>query len=203
VDGHRAARDVLGPIKPGMRVIGLTYGQFGVIEMLDAILDVTGPAEVVLCTWRIGAEDCEAVARFKRSGRCTRLRAIFGTGAGLRGGAARDAIPVAFEPDEVRMATTHAKFAMVRAGAWRIVIRSSMNVNRNTRWEQFDLDDDPEIFGWFAAVVDTLWRDVAPPLDWRPDAKTRREADEVVFGPRTARKQKERTRRKPRGLGDA
>ena len=59
-------------------------------------------------------------------------------------------------PESIWMTRTHAKFALIAADDYRITIRTSMNFNVNPRLEQFDLDDNPEIYALFDGVVSDL-----------------------------------------------
>jgi hypothetical protein len=63
------------------------------------------------------------------------------------------------------MTRTHAKFALVSGNDWNISIRTSMNFNANPRFEQFDLDDNPQIFEFFYGLVDSLFTLVPMGLD--------------------------------------
>ena len=70
-----------------------------------------------------------------------------------------------FGADSLLLTRTHAKFALLSAGDYRIAIRSSMNLNRNTRVEQFDLDDDSALYDWFMGLVDEIRASVPHGLD--------------------------------------
>ena len=48
---------------------------------------------------------------------------------------------------------THAKFALIVADGWSIAVRTSANLNRNVRLEQFSLDDDPDMVAFYAGIV--------------------------------------------------
>lgn len=67
------------------------------------------------------------------------------------------------------MTRNHAKFFMLRNEAWNICCRSSMNLNRNPRLEQFDLDDNLEICEFFAKVIAEIFEKM-PPGMIRPTA---------------------------------
>ena len=51
VSSAASARESLAGIAEGLEVDCLTFGQFSLIDALEAILEVTGPAEVVCATW--------------------------------------------------------------------------------------------------------------------------------------------------------
>jgi len=48
---------VLDRLHPGGQVIGLTMGQWSLIDLLHSILKKTGPANVVIATWSAGIKE--------------------------------------------------------------------------------------------------------------------------------------------------
>jgi len=57
----------------------------------------------------------------------------------------------------VRVAQNHAKFAIFQNKTWRIVLRSSMNLNMNPRFEDFQIAHDPELATFLNAILDEIW----------------------------------------------
>lgn len=51
-----------------------------------------------------------------------------------------------FGVDSVRYARNHAKIATIRCERFRLLLRGSMNLNFNARFEQFDLTEGGEDF---------------------------------------------------------
>jgi hypothetical protein len=140
-------------LEPGGRLFGFTRGEFSLLDLLRALLAKTGPADVVLATWTTGIRDAESAAWLLDSGRirslliltdrsfpsrqpayCARLVALFGAGA-------------------IVCTNNHAKFATIRNERWSVVVRSSMNLNRNRRFEQFDVDDDAAMADFVGGLV--------------------------------------------------
>jgi hypothetical protein len=60
--------------------------------------------------------------------------------------------------DNVRVAQTHAKFALFQNAQWQIVLRSSMNLNMNPRYEDFQIAHDPELAAFIGNIMDEIWR---------------------------------------------
>jgi hypothetical protein len=155
------ARESIGTLSPGVRVVGLTKGQFSMLDMLSAVLEQTGPADVTVSTWTQGKAEMEGVAGLLRTHQITRFRLLVDRSFATRHPGYVKRIHAIAGPASVRQTKTHAKFALISGGDYRITIRTSMNFNHNPRLEQFDLDDDPVIYDFFAGAVDEIF-DVVP-----------------------------------------
>lgn len=147
--GSAWAAAVLGEIAPGCRIVGVTKGRFSLIDLLAVVLDQTGPADVTVSTWATSIEDAESLSGLERVRTMTLL---VDRSLPSRGPDYHERLTRAFG-DRVLFTRVHAKFALVRNGRWNIAIRTSMNLNRNIRLEQFDLDDDAAICDFLQAVV--------------------------------------------------
>ena len=150
------ARDTIRGFGKGMDVVGLTYGQFSLLDLIDATLEITGPADVSISTWSAGFYDVEAAERFRDSGRIRSIRFVMDSSA-KRGQASVGDVGQVFGADTVRATRSHAKFALIRNEGWDVLITSSMNLNLNPRCEQFEMTDDPVRAELFAGFVDALW----------------------------------------------
>lgn len=203
-DARGSAAEVVGTLVSGGRVVGLTYGQFGVLDILRHVLDETGPADVDVATWRLGAKEARDVARLRDDvGSIRRVRLLLGSGlAAARAGGDESwvgELATLFGPDEVRIATVHAKWFTVRNDRWDVCVRSSMNVNRNMRWEQFDLDDDAGVCDVFGDAMDAVFAGAAH--SWTVSDREARDVDVHAFGPLPqGKRQRSRSLAVPRGL---
>lgn len=152
-----SAQDAIGKLTAGVRIVGLTKGQFSLLDLIAAVLDQIGAASVTVSTWTPGAKEMDAVAALLDSGLVTDFRLLLDRSFATRHPEYVARIHAALGPEAIRQTRTHAKFALIAAGAWRVTIRTSMNFNRNPRFEQFDLDDDPAIYAFFEAAVAELY----------------------------------------------
>ena len=135
--------------KRGGRAIGLTMGQFSLIDLIRAVLDRTGPADVVLSTWTTGIRDADAAAWLVSSGAIKSLSIVTDRSFPSRQPGYAKRLIELFGADAIVCCRTHAKFAVIHNDGWKVTIRSSMNLNKNPRYEQFDIDDNPEIASFF------------------------------------------------------
>lgn len=154
------ARDTIAGFGHDMDVIGLTFGQFSLLDLIDAALEITGPADVAISTWSAGFYDVEAAERFRDSGRIRNIRFVMDSSA-KRGQASVGDVESIFGAGTVRATRSHAKFALITNDEWSITITSSMNLNLNPRCEQFEMTDDPERTALFMGFVDALWEELS------------------------------------------
>lgn len=154
-----SARVMLRGFSRGEMVTGLTFGQFSLIDLLQATLEVTGPADVAIATWSAGFYDVEAAEGFRDSGLIRSIRFVMDSSQQKRGQATAFDVGDVFGFENVRTARSHAKFATVTNESWSVAITSSMNLNLNQRVDQFQLVDDADTARLFLDFVDALFRD--------------------------------------------
>lgn len=143
-------------------IVGLTYGQFSLLDLIDATLDVTGPAHALIATWSAGFYDIDAAVRWRDSGRMLSTRFIMDS-SDKRGQATPATVADLFDPQNIRTTRSHAKFVLLSNDeGWNVVITSSMNLNLNKRLEQFEMTDDPERFNLFNTFADAVWEQTPP-----------------------------------------
>lgn len=155
-----SARDTIAGFGRDRGVLGLTFGQFSLLDLIDAVLEITGPADVVISTWSAGFYDVDAAVRWRDSGRMLSVRFVMDS-SDKRGQSTPGDVSELFGADAVRVTRSHAKFVLLsNDDGWRAVITTSMNLNKNTRIEHFDLVDDPDRFGLLWDFADALWREL-------------------------------------------
>jgi hypothetical protein len=158
----------IGQILPGCRVVGVTKGQFSLLDLISAVLGQVGAADVLVSTWTPGKREMEAVADMLDRHVITRFRLLVDRSFVTRHPEYVANVQRIFGLDAIRQTRTHAKFALIAAGDFRITIRTSMNFNHNPRFEQFDFDDDCAIYNFFSGVVDELYLSAPAGLDVDP-----------------------------------
>lgn len=161
---YQAASTALGAIEPGCSIIGVTKGQFSLLDLIRAVSDQIGPAALTVSTWSTGIRDTQNVGLLIDAGAFTSVRLCLDRS--FTGRQPRYAVEVikAWGVDNIRMTRNHAKFFLLRNEEWNICVRSSMNLNRNPRLEQFDLDDNAELCEFFEGIVDEVFEKMPPGL---------------------------------------
>jgi hypothetical protein len=160
-----SAGEALGLLVPGVRMLGFTKGQISMLDLIRAVLAQTGPAHMVLSTWTAGIRDIENARWLADNGDLLSLRFLTDRSFKTRQPDYCRRLVALFGTECIRVSNTHAKFATLRNERWNICIRGSMNLNRNERWENFDLDDDPAVCDFVERIVTELEQLQSPGVD--------------------------------------
>lgn len=153
-----ATQAVTGLDLDGREIFGLTKGQFSLIDLIEAVLDRTGPAALSISTWTAANTDVSTALELVASGRVTAARWLVDMTFTRRCPQLAARIREAFGVDAVRVSRNHAKFSIVHNATWQVVIRTSMNLNHNPRLEDFTVAHDPELAAFLHHALDDLWR---------------------------------------------
>lgn len=143
-------------LEPDCWLVGLTKGQYSLLDLIRAVLKRVGRARVRLSTWSVGIRDAETAAWLIRSDDIESLQLVVDRSFPGRQPAYAGRVTALFGDEAIVVTRVHAKVALIHAGDWRITIRSSMNLNRNPRFEQWDLNDDPKLFAFMSDWFDEL-----------------------------------------------
>jgi len=166
VQSFQNATDCIGTLEPGASLFAITRGQFSMIDAVLACLDQTGPAAVSLWTWTVAEYEVECLERLRRDERLTSGRLIVDQGMRNKNAStpqahARDLGVIrqwqgAFGGESVRYVVNHAKIATIENADWKLLLRGSMNLNFNPRFEQFDLTEGGADFDLVKQIEDEL-----------------------------------------------
>lgn len=139
------------------RVTGLTNGAFSLISLIDAVLDITGDAKVIVSTWSAGFYDVNAINDLMQSGKITDFKIILDRSFKSRQEQYAVTCEELFSLENIRTTNTHSKFVLIYNDEWNVCIRSSMNLNENKRCENFDIDNDLSVFNLFNDFANDLF----------------------------------------------
>lgn len=156
-DGFADAAAMIGALKDGDEISGITNGQFSLVDILQHVLTQTGSADVVVATWTMGIYDEEKAYAFVGNKMIRNIRFILDPSMFSRRPELSSVLVKGFGPGSFRAVNSHAKFATVRGANLAVCIRSSMNLNENKRLESFDVSCCGEMCAFFEAVADEIW----------------------------------------------
>jgi len=166
---HQSARDCIGELTPNCSIIGVTKGQFSLLDLIRAVSDQIGPAALTVSTWSTGIRDTQNVGMLIDEGAFTSVSLCLDRSFAGRQPQYLAEVLATWGGDNIRMTRNHAKFFLLRNDRWNFCCRSSMNLNRNPRLEQFDLDDSVELCDFFQGIVDELFEKMPPGLTKKVD----------------------------------
>jgi hypothetical protein len=153
-----ATEAVSGLERDGMELFGLTKGQFSLTDMIEAILDKTGPADLSISTWTAANGDVSRMLELLSSGAIRSCRWLVDMTFMRRCPQLTAEIRAKFGANAIRVTKTHAKFCTIVNDEWQIALRSSMNLNQNPRLESFQVGHDPKLCQFLSQVLDDIWQ---------------------------------------------
>lgn len=140
-ESFRSAAECIGPIDPGMSLFAVTRGQFSMLDAISHVLDELGPSRISLWTWTIAEYEVVVFTEMMRDSRISDAPLVIDGGARNKNHSLIASWKESFGGGSVRYVTNHAKIATVEGGGRRVLVRGSMNLNFNPRFEQLDVTE--------------------------------------------------------------
>ena len=138
----------VGAIEHGCEVYGLARGQYSLIDLVEYILGFTGPAELVISTWTAAGADIDYALRLRDDGRVKSILWLVDSSFPVRQPGYCAAMRERFGDAAIRVTQNHAKFVLIGNEDWRVVLRTSMNLNENKRLESWEVSDDAALYAY-------------------------------------------------------
>lgn len=152
----KGADEIAALLKQGCRIMGLTRGQFSLIDLIYVILRKIGRAEVICVTWSAGIKDANQVKWMSQNKLIENFVIITDHSYSTRQKKYAIALVDLFGQENIRASEIHAKFTLIKNDAWSIVITTSMNLNANKTCESFEINDDAQIYAFYREFVDHI-----------------------------------------------
>lgn len=154
------ASDAIGELKPRQDIYILTFGQFSLVDALVHILRQTGPANVDLSTWTAADAHLEKTRSLMESAEILRFRMVVDRSFESRQPEYVYHMRKLFGPECIRAVRTHAKFFVVSNDKWKVVARTSMNLNENPRLENIEISTDDSLADFLTQIVDEIFVEI-------------------------------------------
>jgi hypothetical protein len=151
------AREAIAGLDHAVEIFGFTKGQFSLLDLIGAVVEITGPAHLSISTWTAASHEIESLSAMAQRGDILGTRWLIDFSMARREPATTAQLREAFGPDNIRVAQNHAKWCLIQNTTWRIVLRSSMNLNMNPRFEDFQIAHDPELAAFLNGILDQIW----------------------------------------------
>lgn len=162
-----AKLDIIPHLERGCHIFGITRGQYSLLDIVLAIVERYGPAELSVWTWAIAEYERDAIFGLIENGLVQKADLVidFSTPRKhinqLQESKNTSEIVIKkwiekFGKQSVRTVKTHAKIARIKCGDFYFVVRGSMNLNYNPRFEQFDITEGQECFDFVEQVEKSI-----------------------------------------------
>ena len=146
------ARKAIGTIHKDIELFCLCKGQFSIINVIEEVLKQTGRADVIISTWTAANAEIKKAEKFLGNGLINKLHFIVDRSFKTRQVKYYDMLVEKFG-NVVSETNSHAKFILISNDQWKIVIRTSMNLNENKRLENFEISNCDALFGYLSDVA--------------------------------------------------
>lgn len=142
VESFMNAREAIGDIEKNMSLFIITRGQWSMIDAILHVLDCVGPAKISVWTWVVAKYEIETLNRLRIDDRVLGGRLIIDHGARYKNMELIRDWKDFYGRDSVRYVKNHSKIARIDSlSGFRVLIRGSMNLNYNARFEQVDITE--------------------------------------------------------------
>ena len=157
VESFGCAAAAIGDCSAGMSLFAVTRGQWSMIDAVLHVLDQVGPAKLSLWTWTVAEYEVQVLKRLREDRRVTGGRLVIDAGARTKNAGIIAEWKHSFGEGSVRYVTNHAKIARIEsASGLKFLLRGSMNLNFNPRFEQFDITEGGPDFDLVEEIEDEL-----------------------------------------------
>lgn len=150
---NTSASQVARLIKKDCRLIALTRGQFSLIDLIYSILKQIGKSNVICATWSAGIKDANTVKWMLDSDLIQSFLLVTDHSYVTRQQKYALQLTELFGKDNIRTSEIHAKFVLISNSDFKVVIRTSMNLNANRTCESFEIDENTEIFNFYESFI--------------------------------------------------
>lgn len=158
VESLGCAADAIGIVDFGSSLFAVTRGQWSMIDAVLHVLDCCeGACRLSLWTWTVAEYEVAVLARLRLDSRLAGATLVIDHGARAKNSGIIAEWKQSHGCDSVRYVVNHAKIATIEDSVGRrFLLRGSMNLNFNPRFEQFDLTEGGEDFTLVRRIEDAL-----------------------------------------------
>lgn len=142
VESFGTASQAIGDVTPGMSLFAVTRGQWSMIDAVLHVIDQVGPSFVSLWTWTVAEYEVQVLERLRQDNRLIGGRLVIDHAARKKNASIITQWKESFGDESVRYVVNHSKIATIESkSGLRLLLRGSMNLNFNPRFEQFDITE--------------------------------------------------------------
>lgn len=145
-ESFKSVGECVGEVSKGMALFAITRGQFSMIDVVLYLTKNIGISQLSLWTWAIADYEVEVVEKLLDMGEILDSVLIVDYSASKRNLGILNRWRERFGEDKVKVCMNHAKIARIWNDDYKFLVRGSMNLNFNPRFEQLDLTEGGEEF---------------------------------------------------------
>ena len=137
---------------------GISDGRWSLIDLLEGVaLEVGREATLYLAVWTASGDHGKRLRAFIEKGLVSEIFLMVDRSFVGRQPKACEQIVDLFGEKNLRVWSSHAKFALFIGGKFDVMLQFSMNLNQNRRLENFSILADAALVSDYLALVDELW----------------------------------------------
>lgn len=173
------AKIAVDGLKKGYRALGLTQGQFSLIDLIHETLIKIGGGKVILSTWSAGIKDVNNVKWMCDTNLIDTFLLIVDHSYATRQKNYVLQIGELFPKENIRTSEIHAKFVLIWNNEYKISIRTSMNLNANKTCETYEIEEGQEAFDFYHNFAISIAKEM--PSGFIADSAVVNRAQDRVF----------------------
>ena len=137
-ESFKTACDCIGRIHKDMSVFAITRGQFSMIDAITHVIESVGDCKISLWTWTIADYEIDVINNLQKNGKIKDALLLIDRRAQSINNHLIQKWKSNYGAKSVKYIVNHAKIATVESidGKFKVLLRGSMNLNHNARFEQ-------------------------------------------------------------------
>lgn len=135
--------EVLALIDHGRTIHWVSEGDWSMHQLLEALLERTGPAEVWISSYAFSELPARTIANLRALGTISRLHCIIDSRIDVRSASALTILRNT--STRLKLCHTHAKVTILKNKEWLIAVSGSANYTVNKRYEAGMITTDPTV----------------------------------------------------------
>jgi hypothetical protein len=139
-----------------MSLFAVTRGQFSMLDAIQTVIKQVGQCRVSVWTWAIADYEVECFEAFMANREITSAILVIDHAAENKNAALIQKWRDRFGVDSVRVCKNHAKISRVWNDDFHVLLRGSMNLNFNPRFEQLDVTEGGPDFDLVEEIENSL-----------------------------------------------
>lgn len=142
-ESFKTASDCIGEIHKDMSVFAITRGQFSMIDAITHVIESVGDCKISLWTWTIADYEIDVINNLQKNGKIKDALLLIDRRAQSINNHLIQKWKSNYGVKSVKYIVNHAKIATVESidGDFKVLLRGSMNLNHNARFEQLDVTE--------------------------------------------------------------